>query len=188
MGRSNLIPKGSQNQDEAAKWAALDVRAEAQILQRFPVLTHPPIHHADPTTLSPFRLYKGMLPVSDHSIVFLGKIMLGNHFRAAEVQALWAVAMFDGTLELPARDLVRKDVAKTVAWCMKRYLGKGQLGNWFWFDMVSYTDMLLEQLSLTSHRKSKGWFGLGSVLAPCFACDLRGLIGEYTNKHHRATD
>jgi dimethylaniline monooxygenase (N-oxide forming) len=179
------ILKSSQNQDEAARWAALDVRAEARILQRFPVLADPPAYYKDTSPLSPFRLYKGMLPISDHSIVFLGKIMLGNHFRAAEVQALWAVALFNGSLELPATKMMREDVAETVAWCRKRYLGKGQLGNWFWFDMVPYTDRLLEQLNLTSHRKSRGWLGFRDLLAPCFASDLRGLVDEYKNKHHR---
>lgn len=176
------VLKCSQHQEDAAGWADLDYRAESRILHRFPILAHPPPHHNTPSTLSPFRLYKGMLPISDHSIVFLGKIMLGNHFRAAEVQALWALAVFDGTLNLPSEEVMRTSIAETVAWCKRRYLSKGQLGNWFWFDMVPYTDLLLQQLGLRSHRKRRGWFGLGDLWAPCFAEDLRGLIVEYENR------
>jgi dimethylaniline monooxygenase (N-oxide forming) len=74
---------------------------------------------------------------------------------------------------------MRKAVAETVAWCRKRYLGKGHLGNRFWFDMVPYTDALLAQLGLESHMKG-GWRGLWRT---CFAQDLKGLIGEYKEKY-----
>jgi dimethylaniline monooxygenase (N-oxide forming) len=174
------VQKDSKDADAlASSWAALESQAESEILRRFPILEHPPAHHSEATSLTPFRLYKSMLPITDHSIVFLGKIMLGNHFRAAEVQALWALSVFDGTLDLPTEDVMRKAVAETVAWCRKRYLGKGHLGNWFWFDMVPYTDALLAQLGLESHMKG-GWRGLWRT---CFAQDLKGLIGEYKEKY-----
>ena len=71
-------------------------------------------------------------------------------------------------------------MAMTVAWDRRRYLNKGQLGSWFYFDVVAYADMLLEQLGLSSHRQ-KGWFG--NLMDPCFASDLKGLVDEYKAKH-----
>lgn len=163
---------------EVVRWQALDREGEIKTLKRFPVLCEPPSHRAPTSALSPFRLYKGMLPPHDHSIIFLGKLMLGNHFRNAEVQALWAVAALDGTVCFPSTEDIDAEIADTVAWCRKRYLSKGELGNWLYFDMVPYTDMLLEQLGLKSHRKT--W--LKDLLAPCVARDLRGLVNEYRTK------
>ena len=177
------IPKSSLTQDYTTIWAPLDSHASTRILARFPILTHPPPHHTTRTPLSPFRLYKSMLPIADPSIIFLGKVTLGNHFRAAEVQALWALAVFDGTLKLPANELMRVDVAQTVEWCRRRYLGKGQAGNWFWFDMVGYTDELVGEIGLGGHRGGKGWCGMGEWVKPCLAGDLRGLVGEYRERY-----
>jgi dimethylaniline monooxygenase (N-oxide forming) len=180
------VPKSLQSTETASKWSTLDAHASTHILQRFPVLAHPPPHYSDPVTLTPLRLYKAMLPISDPSIIFLGKIMLGNHFRTAEVQALWALSVIDDVLDLPTEETMQRDVAETVAWCKKRYLGKGQLGNWFWFDMVPYTDTLLAQLGMWSHRKEegRGWMRWKELVRPCFAKDLRGLIAEYKTRNH----
>ena len=166
----------------------------AEILARFPVLAHPPAHHKLKSTYTPFRLHRAMVPPSDmmdHSIIFLGKMVVGNNFRAAEVQALWAVAYLDGNLYPSILDwkprfidnerrLIEEEIAKTVAWCRNRYLSKGELGNWFYFDMIDYTDMLLAELGLTSHKR-KGW--LRNLFAPCRAEDLKGLVGEYKRSY-----
>ena len=106
-------------------------------------------------------------------------MVVGNNFRTAEVQALWAVAYLDGRIKVDQSDAER-DVATTVAWDRRRYLNKGQLGSWFYYDVVAYADMLLEQLGLTSHRR-KGWFG--NLMDPCFASDLQGLSGEYKARY-----
>ena len=182
------VPTALQPAEDASSWAKLDAHASTEILQRFPILAHPPPHFSTPTLLTPLRLYKAMLPISDPSIIFLGKIMLGNHFRTAEVQALWALSVLDGTLDLPTETVMERDVAETVAWCKKRYLGKGQFGNWFWFDMVPYTDALLAQMDLWSHRRERGegWMEWRELVKPCFARDLSGLIGEYKRKYHKS--
>lgn len=162
------------------QWHQLDAQGELEALERFPVLSHPPPYYNHTPHLTPFRLYKTMMPISDPSIVFLGKTMLGNNFRNAEVQALWAVAAMHGTLKLPSTPEMKLDVARTVGWCRKRYLAKGALGHWFYFDVVPYTDMLLEQLGLSSHRKS--WFM--DFFGPCIASDLRNVVPEYLRRHH----
>ncbi len=173
-----------------ARWEELEDIKDAEVLSRFPALTHPPAYRKSKRTHTPFRLHRAMVPpedITDHSIVFLGKLVVGNNFRAAEVQALWAVAYLDGNLYprflefgsmliKKERERFEREVAKAVAWCRRRYLNKGELGSWFYFDMIDYTDMLLAELGLSSH-KPKGW--LRKLFAPCRAEDLRDLIAEY---------
>lgn len=106
--------------------------------------------------------------------------MLGNNFRNAEVQALWATAALDGTLKLPSPAEMERDISRVVAWCRRRYLAKGAQGNWFYFDVVPYSDNLLSSLSLSSHRK-KSW--LRDFFEPCLAIDLAKMIPEYRHKY-----
>lgn len=108
-------------------------------------------------------------------------MVVGNNFRTAEAQALWALAYLDGRIkDLPAEGQIEREVAETVAWDRRRYLNKGELGSWFYYDVVDYADALLEQLGLDSHRKGKGWYG--DLVDPCFASDLKGLTQEYVMK------
>ncbi|KAG8531826.1 uncharacterized protein KY384_003462 [Bacidia gigantensis] len=160
----------------------LDVAADAQVLSDFPALAHPPMYRRIEPALTPFRLYKTMAPVSendDRSILFLGRLVVGNNFLVAEAQALWAVAYLDGHIACSQEEMERS-VAETVAWSRRRYLNKGQLGIWFFFDVIKYADMLLAQLGLDSHKR-KGWFG--NVFSPLRAADLKSLLGEYNAKH-----
>ena len=165
-----------------AKWKALEDAADPKILTRFPHLGHPPPYRNIQPVYTPVRLFKALVPPAharEHSIIFLGKMVVGNNFRTAEAQALWAVAYLDGKIDTKS-SMMEEDVARTVAWDRRRYLNKGQLGTWFYFDVVAYADMLLEQLGLSSHRK--GWFG--NLMDPCFAEDLKGLVDEYKAKYH----
>lgn len=131
------------------------------------------------------------------SIVFLGRLVVGNNFRVAEAQALWAVAYLDGHVTYPSlngqdtfgtaefRARAEEEVDHTIAWCQRRYLNKGMIGCWFFFDAISYSDMLLSQLHLTSHRK-KGWTGwCWDLFGPCRANDLKDLASEYKSLYCR---
>lgn len=164
------------------RWDSADALAEIEIARLFPRLQHPPPHHVKPATHSPFRLYRNMIPTHVEKytgIVFLGHIAVGNNFRAAEVQALWAVAYLSQLVNLPAQAAMETNVALALAWCRKRYLSKGVLGHWLFYDLVPYTDTLLEDIELTTH-KGKGW--LGDLWKPCVADDLEGLLGELKRK------
>ena len=164
--------------EETAGWETLEDRGDRNILARFPLLRYPPAHFKTKPLYTPCRLYKAMVPIvdiEDHSIIFLGNLIVGNNFRVAEVQALWAVAYLDGNIQLQ-RQGMELEIGETVAWCRRRYLSKGDLGSWFYFDALDYTDMLLEQLGLRSHR-SRGW--LKDLFGPCKAADLKYLADEY---------
>lgn len=163
------------------RWAQLESSAEKKVLTRFQILRDRPKHYLEISkNTTPLRLYKGILPINDRSIAFVGQILLGNNFRVAEVQALYAVAALDGTLALPTTEKVEATIAETIAWDRLRYLAKGELGNWAYWDMVPYTDDLLQELDLTSHRHGSYWKDL---FAPCYASDLRRLIDEYKSKY-----
>lgn len=163
-------------------WQALETAADCKVISKFPHLGEPPLYRKFEPIHTPFRLYKAIAPVNgapNHSIVFLGKMVVGNNFRTAEAQALWAVAYLDGNVEV-SESAMQADVAMMVAWDRRRYLNKGQLGTWFYFDVVAYADMLLEQLKLSSHRR-KGWFR--NLMNPCVANDLKDLAAEYKARH-----
>lgn len=175
--RVNVTKSEEQKDLDRATQNRIDT--EDQItLDRFPLLHRPPACKGARPAHTPFRLYKGMVPNAtqdSHSVIFLGKMVVGNNFRTAEVQALWAVAYLDGNLQLDDRTIER-EIDETVAWCQRRYLNKGDLGSWFYFDVIDYTDMLLAQLGLKSHRQI-GW--LKDLFAPCRAVDLKNLVEEY---------
>lgn len=126
-----------------------------------------------------------MAPLNDdsRSVVFLGKMVVGNNFRTAEAQALWAVAYLSGEIRhLPSQEQRETEVAEVVAWDRRRYLNKGELGSWFYYDVVDYSDGLYEQLGLSSHRQ-KGW--KRNLLEPCFAEDMASIVDEYKRLHQR---
>ena len=169
-----------------AYWANLLAVAEKDVVDKLPILDSPwALAQAtrdcpSDAALTPFRLWKSMVPLHDSSIVFVGKLMLGNHFRNSEVQALFASAVLDGILALPSVDERARDIAKTVAWCKRRYPGgKGKLNHWYYWDMVPYCDALLRELGLLSHRRTSIWKDL---FRPCYAIDLAGLIDELRQK------
>lgn len=166
-------------QPDSPEWHSADETAEAEIARLFPRLQHPPPHHLKPTTLTPFRLYRNMIPTNPAKypgIVFLGHIAVGNNFRCAEVQALWATAHLFRMLTLPSTAEMQQHVALALAWCRKRYLSKGLLGHWLFYDLIPYTDALLEDMGLRSHRRRGGWFG--DFWKPCVAADLEGVLAE----------
>jgi hypothetical protein len=174
-------PVSAFDSKEAAKWQDLEEKADKNVIRRFPVLAERPPYRHPKTSESPFRLYKAILPIHDHSIAFLGKLVLGNNFYSAEVQALYAVAALDETIALPSPPAMEEEVAHVVAWNRRRYLAKGERGSWFYWDLVPYTDSLLKELGLSSHRKA-GW---RDMLMPALAPDLRGLISEYKSQRFK---
>ena len=168
------------------KSAATDAKGlEAEVHNNFPILdsrwrfANDRMPQPRSTAPTPYCLWKSMVPIHDPSIIFVGKIMLGNHFRAAEVQALFACAVLAG-FPLPSPDEMERDVAMTNIWCQRRYLNKGLNGNWFYWDMIPYTDMLLSFLGLGSHRHASL---VQDLFSPCVAKDLRGLLDEFRAKH-----
>ncbi len=92
---------------------------------------------------------------------------------------MWAAAYLDQKLALPDLEERQKEVALFTTWCRRRYLTNGEKGNWITFELVGYTDRLLEQLGLKAHRK--GWFK--NWFEPCRQSDFSGLKDEYVGRY-----
>ena len=185
------LPEDESLASEEALWAQLEQAADAKVLSQFPMLANPPKATSpatDKPTRTPYRLYNCIAPLSDSSIAFVGQVLLSNMFRGAEVQALWATAFLDGklaALALPSKDVRREEVAYVNAFCRRRYPTNGQLGIFFHFDTVGYTDKLLRELGLNSHRNQWWWDDLTKA---CTASDLKDVIEKYKEKYGYEVD
>ncbi|KAI9650211.1 hypothetical protein NHQ30_000224 [Ciborinia camelliae] len=161
-------------------WKQLYEDADRQVIAKFPILEHPPPHRTPtPFTITTQKLYKGIAPLGDQSIAFLGAIDISNSFRAAEAQAIWTTACFDGNINLPPLEQMKEDVAYMNAFSKRRYPTHGQKGDCFFFELIWYTDALLHEVGLRSHRK--GWWA--DFVEPCLASDLNGMKDEYLKKY-----
>jgi len=172
--------------EEKSHWEELEATADVEVIATFPQLANPPAHYETPATSTPYRLYRHIVPLMkpensgiDRSIVFIGHVGVGNYFPVVECQAMWATAYIDGKLNLPSIEAQEKDVALFTTWCRRRYLSNGHEGNNMTFELIGYTDMLLADMGLCSHRK--GWFK--DLFAPCWARDFGGLKAEFIEKY-----
>ncbi|KAL8657116.1 MAG: hypothetical protein Q9226_002231 [Calogaya cf. arnoldii] len=164
--------------DEAKMWERLEGDADREVLNRFPFLADPPEHYHTPMTETPYRLYNGIAPLRDHSIVFVGHVMIANYFRVAECQAIWATAYLDDKVKIPPLEQRQRMVALFVALCRRRYLSNGNKGHWMSAEQTGYTDRLFHELGLSSHRR----FWLWDAFVPTGKKDLHRLRAEYIDK------
>lgn len=165
----------SPSSNNEKEWAKLEQEADKKVLTRFPMLANPPPHYHKIPFTTPYRLYNAIAPLNDPSIAFVGHVMVANYFRLAEVQAIWATAYLDSHLPLPPLHERKGQIAEFVAWCRRRYLSNGEKGNWMAFEQAGYTDKLLAEVGLKSHRKT--WWR--DFWAPARPEDFRGLKEEY---------
>ena len=163
-------------EDEKQHWQNLDEQAERKVHKRWPYLASAPKFEQRPETSTPYRLYKLCVPITDQSIAFLGIPLLPNSYHTAVATTLWAIATLDGAHALPSPAAMEADVAFMSRWCANRYPVAGGLGNLIEFEMVSYTDSLLRELGLSSHRK-EGWWA--DLTDPVLASDYAGVVDEF---------
>jgi hypothetical protein len=117
------------------------------------------------------------MPLEDTSIALLGLSFVYNNYHTSVVQCLYAIAVLDGTRELPDRTKAMERIAFINAWCKRRYPGHGNLGHIVESEMIGYTDSLLEELGLESHGNREDWWH--DLTDPCLASDYTGLLDEY---------
>lgn len=79
-------------------------------------------------------------------------MQLSNSFRNAEAQAIWTTAYFDKNVKLPDTEQAEKEIAEMNAFSKRRYPSLEAMGTFFHFDLVSYTDKLMEDIGLKSHH------------------------------------
>lgn len=173
-------PPEEDSEKEAKMWANLLETADQQVITEFPNLGNPPNHYYNTSSSTPNRLYNGIVPLNDDSIAFVGHVVLSNAFRAAEAQAIWITAYFDRHVKLPSKEQATKEIAYANAFSKRRYPAHGTTGNYFHLDLVGYTDKLMADVGLKSH-KQKGW--LGNFVDPCIASDFKDMKDEYRQKY-----
>lgn len=174
-------PKELESPESIMKWEGLVADADKGVCDQFHLLKDPPRHPYIEEHQTPYRLYRGMAPLHDASILFMNHVVVANKLFGAEAQAMWAVAYFDGQIGAPLAER-ESDIATWIAWCRRRYLSNGSLGNSAGFDGVPYVDTLLQEMGVTAHRQ-KGWWG--NWFAPVLPEDLGRAWAEYLQRKHR---
>ena len=175
------LPEAELGQEEREHWSKLEEEADRKVLQRWPYLASTPTFIGHPPRTTSYKLYSLTLPVEDRSIAFLGLMLVPNSYHTALTQTLYAIAALDGALELPPLEEMEKEIAFMNRWSTRRYPVHGWLGNPLDYEMVSFTDHLLEQLGLSSHRNTRNWWS--DLTDPCLASDYAGLVDEYRRKY-----
>ncbi|KAL8648100.1 MAG: hypothetical protein Q9226_006142 [Calogaya cf. arnoldii] len=104
----------------------------------------------------------------------------GAMLIGAVCQAIWTIAYLDKQLTLPSLKNRQLEIARQVAWCRRRYLSHGVRGNFAPFESEAYTDKILAEIGLSSHRKGI----LRDTFMPTRPKDLAGLKDEYLNRFH----
>jgi len=171
---------------ESEKWTNLESTADIAVTKRFPMLASPPPHPLKRIETTPYRLYHTIAPISDtreRSIVFINSLVAGNMLFQAEMQAMWAVAYFDGNLQLPTLEEMEKDVATNIAYIKRRYLSNGQAGNYMVFDMIPYADRLMREMGV-----EKAWSGRKSTFGVNRPADLGRCWEEYLKGKGKVTE
>ena len=82
-------------------------------------------------------------------------------------------------MKLPPLEQARREVACINAFSRRRYPSRGAAEDYSFFELVWYTDKLLEEVGLKSHRK--GWWA--HWVEPCLAADLKDAKGEYQSRY-----
>lgn len=89
----------------------------------------------------------------------------------------------DGKLAVPTWEEQEQEIPLSTARNRRRYLSSGMEGNNMTFKLIGYTDSLLGNLGLSSHRKGF----LKDLFVPCKASNFASLKGEYIRKYGRDT-
>jgi len=165
--------------NEIDPWTDLLRIADSRVISNFPQLANPPPYVKPDILTTTSKLYKGMVPLEDRTIVCLGYVDISNSFRAAEAQAIWATAYLDRSIVLPPLEQLKEEVAYMNAFSRRRYPSHGQKGDCIFFELIWYTDDLLNDVGLTSHRK--GWWS--DWFKPCLAADFKEVKEEYRKKY-----
>ena len=141
------VPVSQVPPAEGEKWSRLEAKADEEVCRLFPRLstpptppTHPPqrllppIRGGDEGELTPYRLYRSILPLSlleadDRSFAVVGAIAVTSTGIVSEAVALWAVAWLTGQLDVKGKkavEEVEREIAVVNAFKARRYLQHGR--------------------------------------------------------------
>lgn len=170
-----------------AEQTRLSTDADEKILQLYPRLRDQPSLNFKPKS-DPYRLYRFIVPpsrIEDRNIAFAGLISTVSTASAANAQAVWISAYFDGRLDKIAstQEEVTNEVMLHTQWGKWRHpTGYGGSVPDAVFDALSYIDLLLNDLGLKVNRKSSTYAELTEPYSPR---DYIGLVDEWVDSHPR---
>jgi hypothetical protein len=170
-------------------------KADEVILTRFPRLRDQPNLKENAESNRPYRLYRLIAPPTHrfrNSIVFLGVAQCFSTLTNMHIQALWAAAYLDGSIQglspspitpsSPGKseEELLWDATLTSRFGRWRYpTGNGARNPDFVADAVPYWDLLLGDLGLQSKRKGGG---LREVYDPYGPEDFSTIVEEWIAK------
>ncbi|KAF8470841.1 hypothetical protein BDZ91DRAFT_678162 [Kalaharituber pfeilii] len=170
---------------EEKKWAALGESADAKISALFPRLKTPPPVKLYPRRLSPFRLYRHIVPPEyvrndDRTLFFLGALGVYNTAILTQLASLWGIAWLVGKLnplEKQSIEDIEQDIAEQCRWSERRYLNMGTAPIAIhMYDHMAVFDVMMNDLGLNPVRKS-GWFA--EMFGEYSPKDYRGVVDEW---------
>jgi dimethylaniline monooxygenase (N-oxide forming) len=156
----NFLPES-----ESEYWKKLDVRADMEILDLYPIFENPPYKYIErDTRWTPFRLFRGLVPptlsTKDRNIVFLGKLINVQQTSLAEINALWSVAYLEGLLPLEKlvkdEDVMKREVALVNAFMRRRY-PRRRNSPIALLEVRDWMDLMMRNLGLRTDRNRLAW-------------------------------
>lgn len=202
---------------EEPVWKSSEVqKADDEILKRFPRLKNQPVQNkaltpllesgglsskdalTPSTPLTPYTLYRFVLPPTERfvrrrDIAFAGVVMNFSVPLMAQLQSLWILALFDGTLPsavVPqssdasfdkSLDDLKYTTVLTSRFGKWRYpAGHGSQFPDFVFDALPYLDQLLGDLGLPIYRKGNGF--MAEATSPYGPEDYKEVVSEWQAK------
>jgi hypothetical protein len=180
------VDRANLSEKEKRYWQSLDKAAEDEFLELYPIFKDPPNNiHIPSFPLTPFRLFRTLVPpkpdqTAQANVLFLGNYATGQVQVNAEITSLLGVAYLEGLLPSSTRNLLQdkkqmdKDIAWNEAYKRKRY------SNYMNYrptpmETPEIIDQLMNDLGLRADRKRmrmpgglRELFGLRSWIAEWF--------------------
>jgi dimethylaniline monooxygenase (N-oxide forming) len=179
------VDRANLSEEETGYSQSLEKAAEDAFLELYPIFKDPPHNiHTPSFPLTPFRLFRTLVPpkpeqTAQANILFLGNYATGQVQVNAEITSLWGVAYLEGLLPSSTKRLLQdeeqmnKDIAWNEAYKRKRY------SNYMNYRLTpmetpEIIDQLMEDLGLRADRKRMRMpGGLGDLFG------LRSWIAEW---------
>ncbi|EON97304.1 putative flavin-binding monooxygenase-like protein [Phaeoacremonium minimum UCRPA7] len=158
---------------------------DGRILEDFPILKDQPQLRFQRRPAEPLRYYRFMVPpgqLKKRNIAFAGMISSVSTAICATAQGIWISAFMDGKLEREAKtqEEITQEIMLHTQWGKWRYpCGYGASLPDLVFEGIPYTDMLLKDLGIKSHRKPSLYKELTQAYAPA---DYNGVMDEWKAK------
>ncbi|RFU79735.1 fad nadp-binding domain-containing [Trichoderma arundinaceum] len=182
LGLSLGLPKPAVLEDKASReyWQSLHTGADADVLSLLPFLKGSPGPQSA-ATLTPFRLYRYMLPSSlaqdnDRSLIFLGYLASIQTHIFSEVSSLWAICWLENLVDLripKSKEDIDYEIAKVNAWSLRKNLSQDPNAS---SGIQHLIDLLMKDMGLKAKRKEG--LGVKDMLVPYRSQDYLGIVDE----------